>query len=147
MDMLRAEEKRWLVVGICLSKVLTPAMRSVIRQEMHQLYQNMVLAPTCIHSQTLSSYLKRLPPSTARLNYANINNNAAQPSNHSYDYCVKDEVSYNPPLEHSCISLIVLKIVNDFFSYFELLLIYPWRFCDIGINLNLALRTIWPFVH
>ena len=93
MDMLRAEEKRWLVVGICLSKVLTPAMRSVIEQEMHQLYQNMVLAPTCIHSQTLSSHLKRLPPSTVRLNYANINNNAAQPSNHSYDYCVKDEVS------------------------------------------------------
>ena len=93
MDMLRAEEKRWLVVGICLSKVLTPVMRSVIRQEMHQLYQNMVLAPTCIHSQTLSSYLKRLPPSTVGLNYANINNNATQPSQHSYDYCVKDELS------------------------------------------------------
>ena len=93
MDMLRAEEKRWLVVGICLSKVLTPAMRRVIGQEMHQLYQNMVLPPTCIHSQTLSSYLKRLPPSTVHLNYVNINNNATQSSYHSYDYCVKDELS------------------------------------------------------
>ena len=93
MDRLGAEEKRWLVVGICLSKVLAPAMRNVIGQEMHQLYQNMVLAPTCIHSQTLSSYLKRLPPSTVGLNYANINNNATQPSQHSYDYCVKDELS------------------------------------------------------
>ena len=93
MDMLKAEEKRWLVVGICLSKVLTPAMRRVIGQEMHQLYQNMVLPPTCIHSQTLSSYLKRLPPSTVRLNYVNINNNATQSSYHSYDYCVKDELS------------------------------------------------------
>ena len=93
MDMLRAEEKRWLVVGICLSKVLTPAMRSVIRQEMHQLYQNMVLAPTCIHSQTLSSHHRSLPPSTVRLNYVNINNNATQSSYHSYDYCVKDELS------------------------------------------------------
>ena len=53
----------------------------------------------------------------------------------------------NPPLEHSCISLIALKIVNDFFSYFELLLVYPWRFCDIGINVDPALRTIWPTVH
>ena len=93
MDMLKAEEKRWLVVGICLSKVLTPAMRSVIRQEMHQLYQNMVLAPTCIHSQTLSSHHRSLPPSTVRLNYVNINNNATQSSYHSYDYCVKDELS------------------------------------------------------
>lgn len=91
--MLTAEEKRWLVVGICLSKVLTPAIRKVIEQELHQLYQNLIQPPTNIHSQTSTSHQKYLPPSTLRLNYVNINNNITQSSHHSYDYSVKDEVS------------------------------------------------------
>ena len=91
--MLGAEEKRWLVVGICLSKVLTPVLRKVIEQEMKQLYQILIQPPTNIHAQTLSSHQKCLSPSPLPLNYANINNNAAQTSHHSYDYSVKDEVS------------------------------------------------------
>ncbi|KAL9987610.1 hypothetical protein ACROYT_G001948 [Oculina patagonica] len=91
--MLTDEEKRWLVVGICLSKVLTPAIREVIEQELQQLYQNLIQPPTNIHLQTSASHLKYLPPSTLRLNYININNNRAQASHHSYDYSVKDEVS------------------------------------------------------
>ena len=31
--MLGEEETRWLVVGICLSKVLTPVLREVIKEE------------------------------------------------------------------------------------------------------------------
>ncbi|KAL9987607.1 hypothetical protein ACROYT_G001944 [Oculina patagonica] len=92
MDTLKAEDKRWLVVGICLSKVLTPALRKVIARELPQLYQNLIKR-TNIHSQTSASHLKCLPPSTLRLNYININNNKAQSSHHSYDYSVKDEVS------------------------------------------------------
>lgn len=92
-NMLTAEEKRWLVVGICLSKVLTPALRKVIEQELLQLYQNLIQPPTNIQSQTSSSHHKCLPPSTLRLNYVNINNNVNQASHHSYDYSVKDEVS------------------------------------------------------
>ena len=91
--MLTAEEKRWVVVGICLSKVLTPAVRKVIEQELQKLYQNLIQPPTNLHSQTSASHLKYLPPSTLRLNYVNINNNVAQASHHSYDYSVKDEVS------------------------------------------------------
>lgn len=92
-NMLTAEEKRWLVVGICLSKVLTPAIRKVVEQELHQLYQNLIQPPTNIQSQTSSSYHKCLPPSTLRLNYVNINNNITQASHRNYDYSVKDEVS------------------------------------------------------
>ncbi len=91
--MLTDEEKRWLVVGICLSKVLTPAIRKIIEQELQKLYQNLIQPPTNIHLQTTISPLKCLPPSTLRLNYININNNRAQASHHSYDYSVKDEVS------------------------------------------------------
>ena len=91
--MLTDEEKRWLVVGICLSKVLTPAIRTIIEQELQTLYQKLIQSPTNIHSQTPSSHLKYLPPSGLRLNYININNNIRQTSHHSYDYSVKDEVS------------------------------------------------------
>ena len=91
--MLKAEDKRWVVVGICLSKVLTPAIRGVMEQEMRQLYQKLVQPPYNIHSQTSASHLKCLPPSTVRLNYVNINNNTTKPSHHSYDYSVKGDVS------------------------------------------------------
>ena len=93
MDKLTPDETRWLVVGICILKVLTPAIRSVIGQEMRQLYQKMVLKPTYIHLQTFSSYHERFPPSTLDLEYKNINNNAEHKSNRDYDYRVKDELS------------------------------------------------------
>ena len=91
--MLTDEEKRWLVVGICISKVLTPAMRKIIEQELQTLYQALIQPPTNIHSQTPASHVKCLPPSGLRLNYININGNTTQTSHHSYDYSVKDEVS------------------------------------------------------
>lgn len=93
VEMLGAEEKRWLVVGICLSKVLTPVLRKVIENEMHQLYKTLIQHPTNIHSQTFSSHSECLPYSSLRLNYVNINNNKTQASYHNYDYSVRDEVS------------------------------------------------------
>ena len=91
--MLTAEEKRWLVVGICLSKVLTPVLRKVIEKEIQQEFQKWIQPPYSIQSQTFDSHLEYLPPSTLRLNYININNNVHQVSRHSYDYGVRDELS------------------------------------------------------
>ena len=90
MDKLNPEETRWLVVGICILKVLTPAIRSVIGKEMRQLYQEWVLD---IHLQTSSRHINSLPPSPVKLEYKNINNNAEHKSNDDYDYRVKDELS------------------------------------------------------
>ena len=90
MDKLNPEETRWLVVGICILKVLTPAIRSVIGKEMRQLYQEWVLD---IHLQTSSRHKNSLPPSPVKLEYKNINNNAEHKSNDDYDYRVKDELS------------------------------------------------------
>lgn len=88
------EEKRWLVVGICLNKVLTPVLRKVIEEEIPQLYDGLIQPPTNIHSQTFASHQECLSPSTLRLNYININNNKTQGSSkHLYDYSVKDDVS------------------------------------------------------
>ena len=91
--MLGDEEKRWLVVGICLNKVLTPVLRKVIEEEIPQLYDLLIQPPTNIHSQTFASHKKCLSPSTVRLNYININNNKTQTSPKHYDYSVKDDVS------------------------------------------------------
>ena len=93
MDKLNPEETRWLVVGICILKVLTPAIRSVIGKEMRQFYQRMVLKPTYIHLQIFSSYHERFPPSAVDLEYKNINNNATHPSDCNYDRRIKDELS------------------------------------------------------
>jgi len=91
--MLAAEDNRWMVVGICLSKVLTPVMRAVLEHEMQKLYQNLILPPINIHSQTFACHLNCLYPSTLALNYGSINNNKHQASSKSYDYSVKDDVS------------------------------------------------------
>ena len=47
-----------------------------------------------LDKQTFASYQKTIPPSTLKLNYGSVNNNATLHRNPSrYDYCVKDEVS------------------------------------------------------
>ena len=91
--MLAAEDKRWLVVGICLSKVLTPVIRTIVEHEMKQLYQDLIVSPYNIHSQTFDGHLKSLYPSTLSLNYASINDNVNRGSHVNYDYSVKDDVS------------------------------------------------------
>lgn len=91
--MLAAEDKRWLVVGICLSKVLTPVIRTVVEHEMQQLYQTLIVPPHNIHSQTFACHVTCVSPSTLTLNYANINDNINRGSHANYDYSVKDDVS------------------------------------------------------
>ena len=93
LKMLAAEDKRWLVVGICLSKVLTPVIRTVLKHEMQQLYQALTVPPHNIHSQTFACHATHISPSTLTLNYASINDNVLKGSHYKYDYSVKDYVS------------------------------------------------------
>ncbi|XP_028405266.1 uncharacterized protein LOC114527776 [Dendronephthya gigantea] len=87
------EEKRWMVTGICLHKILTPALRNVLRNEMPKWYQSLIKPPTEISKQTPRMFVKKLPPSTIQLNYDSINNNIIHKSTKSYDYAVKDPLS------------------------------------------------------
>ena len=87
------EQRRWLVVGIALQSVLTPCLRDKIQLEMTPFYQHMV-RNFGLDKQTFAAYQKTIPPSTLKLNYESINNNATLHRNpRHYDYCVKDEVS------------------------------------------------------
>ena len=87
------EERRWVVVGICLTKVLTPALRDVLVNEIPKWYQILLQPPCEIDKQTCGKHEKTLPPSTLKLNYGSINNNNIVKSPKAYDYTVKDPLS------------------------------------------------------
>ena len=87
------EERRWVIIGICLSKVLTPALRDVIANEISMWHQKLLLPPDEIDKQKLGSQKKKLPPSLLKLNYESINNNSTKSSSSNYDNAVKDPVS------------------------------------------------------
>ncbi|XP_028408709.1 uncharacterized protein LOC114531271, partial [Dendronephthya gigantea] len=88
-------ERRWVIVGICLNKVLTPALREVIGNEIPKWYQSLLPPPHEIDKQTLGRHKKNLAPSTLKLNYESINNNRTNHKSfvNKYDYAVKDAVS------------------------------------------------------
>ena len=88
------EEKRWMVIGICLHKILTPALRKVLSNEMPKWYHTLINPPIEISKQTSKIFAKKLPPSTIQLNYGSINdNNTIHKSSKSYDYAVSDPLS------------------------------------------------------
>ena len=93
--MVSEEERKWMVVGICLTKVLTPALRDVLDKQMPIYYQSLLQPPYEINKQTFREHKENLPPSTFRLNYESINGNFTTPrlSHRNYDYAVKDPVS------------------------------------------------------
>ena len=88
------EERRWVVIGVCLTKVLTPALRNVLAAEILKWHQVLCQPPTEIDKQVFGGHQKKLPPSKLKLNYENINNNKhVIKFPHSFDYSVKDPVS------------------------------------------------------
>ena len=80
-------------MGIALQNVLTPCLRDKIQHEMTPFFQHLV-ASLGIDKQTYPTHQKTFPPSTYKLNYESINNNAALHRDpRHYDYVIKDEVS------------------------------------------------------
>ena len=84
------DERRWVIIGICLNKVLTPKLREVLSNEIPKWYhQTLVQPPIEIDKQTPGKFLTSM---RYNLNYKSINNNVRK-SPKSYDYAVKDPVS------------------------------------------------------
>ena len=48
-------ERRWVVVGICLSKILTPALRKVLGNEIPKWHQSLVKPPIELINKLLES--------------------------------------------------------------------------------------------
>ena len=87
------EEGRWVIIGICLNKVLTLSLRKVLGIEIPKWYQSLVKPPVEIDKQTYGKFVKNLSPSTIKLSYDSINNNTAHKSVKMYDYAVKTPLS------------------------------------------------------
>ena len=87
------EERRWVVIGVCLTKVLTAALRNVLATEIPKWHQVLCQPPTEIDKQVYGRHKIQLNPSTLDLNYKNINNNHVIRSPRSFDYTVKDPLS------------------------------------------------------
>jgi hypothetical protein len=89
------DQRRWVVIGICLNKLLTPILRNVLGKEIPVWYNSLCLSPNQINKQTYKKHAAKLPPSKQTLNYHNINKNY---DNHklihnAYDYNIKDPES------------------------------------------------------
>ena len=69
------EERRWVVIGVCLTKVLTPVLRNVLATEIPKWYHALCQPPAEIDKQVFGRHKTQLKPSTLVLNYKNINNN------------------------------------------------------------------------
>ena len=87
------EERRWIVVGVCLTKVVTPTLRKVVDKELQKWYNILSQSPHDIDKQVFATYKKKLPPSKISLQYKNINGNNVHKSLSTYDYAVKDHLS------------------------------------------------------
>ena len=81
------------MIGVCLTKVLTPALRNVLATEIPKWHQVLCQLPTEIDKQVYGRHKIQLNPSTLDLNYKNINNNHVIRSPRSFDYAVKDPLS------------------------------------------------------
>ncbi|XP_028392692.1 uncharacterized protein LOC114517236 [Dendronephthya gigantea] len=87
------EERSWVVIGICLTKVLTPALRNVLAAEVSKWHNVLCQPPTEINKQVYGRHKLQLHPSRMDLKYKNINNNNVHKSPRLFDYAVKDPLS------------------------------------------------------
>lgn len=70
-------QKRWLVAGITLNKILIPQIRPFVEQGINTEYKNLKTSHN-IHGQTTLGRLERWPPRKL-LKYENINGNHVHP--------------------------------------------------------------------
>jgi len=92
VNYLSDEESRWVVIGICLTKVLTPTLRKVVDAKLQNWHNLLKNPPVAIDKQVPGKHKKTLPLSTFSLQYKNINGNMHKSSS-AYDYAVKDPLS------------------------------------------------------
>ena len=81
---LGENQKRWVVIGICLNRLLLPVLRDFVSQEIPKHYTSLK-SKHGIDTQVSGSHLPR--DKKMKLNYGNINNNWRKKKS-PYDYKV-----------------------------------------------------------
>ena len=90
------DTKRWLVVGICLHSVISPALRQYVEPVVTQVYKA-VQQTHGIQTQTYQNYLERYPPTNKYLKYESVNENKQKygTTKKQYDYKITDAVEFS----------------------------------------------------
>ena len=85
------KQKRWVVIGICLNRLLLPVLRDFTGQEISKHYTSLKGSKT-IDTQVFGSQLTH--DGSFKLNYSSINNNWGRfkRKERSYDYKVTTDV-------------------------------------------------------
>ncbi|XP_052086011.1 uncharacterized protein LOC127723428 [Mytilus californianus] len=93
-DDLDDNRKRWLVVGICLHSILSPALRKYVDPVVTSLYSSLKITYQ-IDLQTQTTHLRTYGAANIYLNYEAINNNKATHGYRSvlWDYKVHNAVN------------------------------------------------------
>lgn len=97
--MLTVMEKRWLVVGIALDKVLAPVLREFVKQTMEQHYENLdkycKILPMPCTLKTLTYRHVVTDPIFRPLKFGNVNNNHLKHRMHraNYNYRVSNSIN------------------------------------------------------
>ncbi|XP_052081702.1 uncharacterized protein LOC127719534 [Mytilus californianus] len=87
-------QKRWLVVGICLHGVISPAMRKYVVPALTKLCYKLSIKHS-LDTQTFSKHLQKHPlTNKTSLNYEAVNNNKVKHGYYKakYDYMIKSAV-------------------------------------------------------
>lgn len=92
-------EKRWLIIGICIQSVLAPTLRKFAEPVTRNLY-SMIQNTHGIQTQIYPDQLKQYPNAGHNLNYEAINNNHLIPRVRrtdvgKYDYKVTSHVEFS----------------------------------------------------
>ncbi|CAC5416533.1 unnamed protein product [Mytilus coruscus] len=96
---LEDNQKRWLLIGICLQSIVSPTLRNFTESVVLSLYNAMKLSLK-IHTQTYPYQQKKIPKSRVQLNYGAVNNNNSirigqKPDLVNYDYKVVNHVEFS----------------------------------------------------
>ncbi|XP_078692227.1 uncharacterized protein LOC144922377 [Branchiostoma floridae x Branchiostoma belcheri] len=91
---LSEAEKRYLVVGCCLHRILTPTLRQYVKSTMQKYYdRNKKSSNHILHIQTFDDHI--MDYKGHKLNYRNINNNNRyKAAENKYDYRVSNSVDF-----------------------------------------------------
>ncbi|XP_063448236.1 uncharacterized protein LOC134727779 [Mytilus trossulus] len=124
---LNDNQKRYLVVGLCLQNVISPALRKYVVPILTSLYEELTLKEK-IDTQTFST---RYQPTYIFLNYENINNNKATHGYQKakYDYTIKSVVD---------LSKLFLPIHMAHYTDFD-------ETCDLSALLGLIINIVGKF--
>ena len=90
---LADKQKRWVVIGICLNRLLLPVLRDFTGQEILKHYTSLK-SSNRIDTQVFGSHLIHDTSRSFKLNYSSINNNWAtfKRKERLYDYKVTTDV-------------------------------------------------------